>query len=222
MEKHWTLSNINIYSILCPTKLRNYNQDFGNRYAKEDVIYFEHKEDRNVYLVSGGKVKLINYDSKGNEIVRQILIKGELFGENLLLGELERNEFAVACDENTSICKVDITTLRELMRTNENFSTAVYKFIGLKFKKIERRLDLLVGKDVTTRIASYVMDLYRENGTLSFDTYLTQKDMAALLATSRESVAKVLSQLKTDGVINYSRSNIAIVELDKLQEMAGE
>lgn len=216
MEKYWALSNINVYSILCPPKVRDFAKQNGNQYGKGDIIYTQHKMDKKVYLVSNGKVKLVNYDAEGNEIVKQILTKGEVFGESVILGQTERNEYAVSCSNKTSICSMSLVNMRELMRDNERFSTAIYKFIGLRFKKIERRLELLLGKDVTARIASFIFDLHEEAGEKTFTHPFSQKDIAVLLATSRESVAKVMNKMKEQNIIDYTRNTIEIKDLNAL------
>ena len=220
MEKFWSLADINVYKILCPPKLDGYEKEVGKKYSKEDVIYFEKNKDYNVYLVSGGKVKLINYDENGNEIVRQIITKGGLFGENLILGNAERNEYAVACDNNTAVCSMNLETMKDLMRDNEKFSTAVYKLIGLKIRKIERRLDLLVGKDVKSRVACYLHDRYEEEGTTTFPNHLSQKELASLLAATRESINKTYKEFREQGIVNVSRKSIEILDPVSLKKLS--
>jgi len=222
MEKYWVMSNIDVYKILCPKKTRKYHKTYGKRYSKEDVIYFENDIDRNVYLVSGGKVRLINYDENGNEILRQIVKKGELFGENLLLGESTRDEYAIACSNKTAVCDVNITIMQKLMRENERFSTTVYQYLGFKIKKMTRRLELLIGKDVSTRITAFIYDMYEECDEVNIYNALTQKEIACLLATSRESVARVFNDLKEKGIIEYDRKTIYIKDLQTLRQLSGK
>ena len=45
--------------------------------------------------------------------------------------------------------------MHDLMRDNQTFSFKVYKFIGFKFKKLERRLQLLMFKDTNLKEISY-------------------------------------------------------------------
>lgn len=221
MEKYWIMSNIDVYKILCPRKSKKYEKSYGKIYGKEDVIYFESNPGRNVYLVSGGKVKLINYDEYGNEVVRQIIKKGELFGENILLGESVRDEFAVACGNKTRICDVNVEILQKLMRENKDFSTTIYKCIAFRIKKMSRRLELLIGKDARTRIIAFIYDMYKECDEVNVCNKLTQKEIACLLATSRESVARVFNDLKEKGTIEYDRKKIYIKDLQTLRKMAG-
>lgn len=221
MADHWILSNINLYKILCPPKLKDYDKELGNCFAKEDIIYAHDQKDYNVYLVSKGKVKIVNYDEAGNEIVRQILVKGEVFGEHVVLDEEKRTEYAVAHSNNTRVCAMNLNRMRHLMRENERFEVTIYKLIGWKLKKIQRRLDLLVGKDVVGRICSFIYDLYLENNQeIRFELPFTHADIAKLLAMSRESVSKIFSQLKTKGILDYTRKQIQLKDIEQLTELA--
>lgn len=222
MSDIWTLTNINLYDILCPPKLKGYVDENAIEVHKGDVIYSEHYGESKVYLVSKGKVKIVTYDNHGNETVKLILSKGELFGEKHILGEVKSHEFAIACDNPTEVCAINIGEMRKLMRKNERFESSIYKFIGLRLKKIERRLELLVGKDVETRIISFIHDLYEDSDSPTVHNYLSHSDISKLLGTSRESVTKVFNHLKKDGIIDYTRKEITVKKPEKLCAMAGE
>src|SRR5210317_2110166 len=163
MSEIWSLSNINLYEILCPPKLKGYVDENAIEVHKGEIIYSEHYGESKVYLVSKGKVKIVTYDTQGHETIKQILSKGELFGEKHILGDVKSNEFAIACNNPTEVCAINIGDMKKLMRKNERFESSIYKFIGLRLKKIERRLELLVGKDVETRIISFIHNLYEDS-----------------------------------------------------------
>ena len=222
MPEIWSLSNINLYEILCPPKLKGYVDENAIEVHKGEVIYSEHYGESKVYLVSKGKVKIVTYDNHGNETVKLILSKGELFGEKHILGDVKSNEFAIACDNPTEVCAINITKMKELMRKNERFESSIYKFIGLGLKKIERRLELLIGKDVETRIISFIYDMYADNQSPTIINHLSQHDIAKLLGTSRESVTKMFNKLKKDNIIEYSRKEIIVLDLQRLTELSGD
>ncbi len=220
MKSHWVLSNIDLYKILCPHKLDGYSKIHGNTFSKQDIIYSENQHDNNVYLVSKGKVKIVNYDKDGNELVRHILVKGELFGEKIVLSENSRDEYAVACSNGTQVCAMKLPTMQELMRVNHRFETRIYKLISMKLRKVERRLELLVGKDVETRIISFINDLYLENKRVHIPNHLSHQDIAKLLATSRESVTKTFNRLKHEKIIDYNRKEIIVANAKRLMELS--
>lgn len=222
MSNVWSLTNINLYEILCPTKLKGYVDENAIELSKGQIIYSQNHVDNKVYLVSKGKVKIVTYDKSGNEAVKLILAKGELFGEKSILGEIKSNEFAIACNSPTEVCAINVSKMRELMRNNQRFELRIYKLIGLRLKKIERRLELLIGKDVESRIVSFIQDLYIDSETPVIANYLSQSDISNLLGTSRESVTKVFNSLKKDNIIDYTRKEITIIDPQKLSELSGD
>jgi len=215
------MPNVNIYELLYPFRTEKYKKGRGEKYSKEEVIYYKNEHDRNIYLVSSGKVKLVNYDKNGNEYIQYFAIKGELFGEFLLLEKTVHYEFAIACDSNTIVYKVSINKLNKLMINNYNLSLILHKCIAVRIRKINRRVELLTGLDVTTRVIAFLYDMYLECNSLKVNNSLTQKEIASLLATSRESVARVFNYLKSNGVIEYDRKKLTIKNPKLLKEMSG-
>lgn len=222
MNNIWALSNINLYEILCPPKLKGYVDENAIEFGKDQIIYSHHQIENKVYLVSKGKVKIVTYDKEGNEVVKLILSKGEIFGEKIILGDIKSNEYAIACNNPTEVCAVNISKMKELMRDNKQFEVRIYKIIGLRLQKIERRLELLIGKDVETRIISFIHDLYSDSETPDIANHLSQNDISKLLGTSRESVVKVFNRLKKDNIIDYTRKKIIVKDPQKLNELSGD
>ena len=164
-------------------------------------------------------MKIGYYGEGGEEIVKAILTRGELFGEKAILGDNVRDEFAQSIDNNTSICPIGVQTMYELMRDNQTFSFKVYKFIGFKFKKLERRLQLLLFKDTKTRLKEFLDELCNEYGydcPKTGDHVIkhpyTQKDIASLIGTSRPTLNILLNELKDEKYIDFRRREIRIIK----------
>ena len=123
MKSLWFFDDVNLFNLLCPHKFKAYKaaHDF-DAYRKKDYIYFEEDSANKVYLIEKGKVKIGYYNEDGDEVVKAILSRGELFGETAILGENKREEFAQSIDNATSICPVGVDTMHELMRNNKTFS----------------------------------------------------------------------------------------------------
>ncbi len=187
----------------------------------QKVIIFILKKDAStkVYLIEKGKVKLGYYSEDGNEQVKAILCKGELFGEKAILGEEKRNEFAQSIDNNTSICPIGVSTLHDLMRDNQTFTLKIYKFISFRIQKLERRLQILLFKDAKTRLLDFLDELCddygvccEETGKLKVANPYTQKDIANLIGTSRPTLNLIMNELKEDGVINFKGKQILFLK----------
>jgi len=220
MNSIWFFDDVNLFKILCPHKFKAYkNCHSFDIYNKKDYIYFEEDSASKVYLIEKGKVKIGYYNQDGTEVVKAILTNGELFGEQAILGENIREEFAQSLDNKTSICPISVETMHDLMRDNQTFSFKIYKFIGFKFKKLERRLQLLLFKDAKTRLVEFLDELCEEYGYDCEKTGdhvikhpYTQKDIASLIGTSRPTLNILLQELRTENYIDFNRKEIRIIK----------
>lgn len=220
MQSLWFFDNVNLFKVLCPYKVKIYTNEHNFcSYKKKDYIYIEADAANKVYLIEHGKVKIGYYSEDGNEIVKAILTKGELFGEKAILGDDKRDEFAQSIDNETSICPISVDTMHDLMRDNQNFSFKVYKFIGLKFKKLERRLQLLLFKDTKTRLIEFLDELCVDfgydcdkTGDYVIKHPYTQKDIASLIGTSRPTINILLNELKEENYLDFNRKEIRILK----------
>ncbi|GAA4107115.1 Crp/Fnr family transcriptional regulator [Aquimarina addita] len=218
MGSIWFFEDSQLFKVLCPHKLKRYKKDHSfDAYKKSDYIYFEEDSANKVYLIEKGKVKIGYYSEDGQEVVKAILTRGELFGEKAILGEDRRSEFAQSVDNSTSICPIGVKTMHELMRDNQTFSLKIYKFIGMRFKRLERRLQLLLFKDTKTRLMEFMNELKDDFGyccPYSGDTIIqhpyTQRDIANLIGTSRPTLNILMNELKESNRIDFHRKEIRL------------
>lgn len=218
MNSLWFFEDVNLFNVLCPHKFKEYAKSHQfNEYKKNEFIYLEEDKSDCVYLVNSGKVKIGYVTDQGEEVVMAILSKGEIFGEKAILGEEKRDEFAQAVDKNTSICPITSSEMMNLLRKNREFSLKIYKFIGFRFKKLERRLQLLLFKDTKTRLQEFLKELGEDfgyknkvSGDLVIRHPYTQKEIATLIGTSRPTLNILLNELKDEKVIDFTRGEIIL------------
>lgn len=220
MKTLWFFEDVNLFKVLCPHKFKAYKKqhDFDS-YGKRDYIYFEEDSANKVYLIEKGKVKIGYYTEDGNEVVKAILSRGELFGEKAILGENKRDEFAQSVDNSTSICPIGVQTMHDLMRDNQTFSFKIYKLIGFKLQKLERRLQILLFKDAKTRLIEFLNELCldygydcEKTGDKVIQHPYTQKDIASLIGTSRPTLNVLLNELRGEKVLSFNRKEIRIYQ----------
>ncbi|GJM60520.1 MULTISPECIES: Crp/Fnr family transcriptional regulator [Persicobacter] len=220
----WYFEEVDLFNILCPRKSAMMGEKHSlNEYGKDEFIYLEDDPSDQIFLIASGRVKIGGYTDDGKEIVRAILGPGELFGEMGLAGELVREDFAQAMDNKTQLCKMSLDDLREMMKDNQPLNLQMIKLIGLRLRKLERRIDALVFKDARTRIVEFLLDLAEERGQkVGFETmiknHFTHKDIAKLTGTSRQTVTTILNELKEKNLINFDRRRILIRDVEQLKQ----
>jgi CRP/FNR family cyclic AMP-dependent transcriptional regulator len=168
-------------------------------------------------MINHGKVKVGYTTEDGEEIITAILVKGQIFGEKAILGEEKRNEFAQALENDTSICVIKLDVMYEMLRRNNEFSLKIYKFIGYRFRKLERRLQIMLFKDAKTRLLEFIKELGEEYGFVNAITGdkvikhpYTQKDIAALIGLSRPTLNVLINELQNENVLTFERKEIVL------------
>lgn len=217
----WYFESVNLYSILCPHKVKRMGEKHQFlTYKRDQFIYIPDDSATHIYMIVNGRVKIGHYLENGEEVLTAILTKGEIFGELAMAGEEKRRDFAQVMEEAT-ICPLTTTELKDLMLTDKELSFKILKLIGLRIMKLERKLELLVFKDARTRVIEFLKDAAAWKGKkVGFETmiqtHLTHKDIASLTGTSRQTVTTILNDLKEKNLINFNRKQILIRDLERL------
>ncbi len=219
----WYFEETDLFDVLCPRKTPNMEEmHVPDVFGKDEYIYFKDQPSRWIYLVSNGRVKIGTYSSDGKEIVKAILTKGEVFGELALAGEETRNDFAQAMDSGTRVCAMTIPDLQDLMKDDQALSLKIFKIMGFRLRKMERRIEALVFKDARTRIIDFLKEMAEEKGQkVGYETmiknHFTHKDIASLTGTSRQTVTTVMNELRDENLITFDRRRILIRDLEQLK-----
>ncbi|MFH6984087.1 Crp/Fnr family transcriptional regulator [Marinoscillum sp. 108] len=221
-SKLWYFEDVDLFEILCPAKTPSMEEKHSpNVFKKDEFIYFPDQPSLNIYMIASGRIKIGSYTEEGKEIVKAILTKGEVFGELALAGEDRRSDFAQAMDDDTRVCPMTIEDLKELMKDSQELSLKIFKILGFRLRKMERRIESLVFKDARSRIVDFLKEMAEEKGQkvgfeMMIKNHLTHKDIASLTGTSRQTVTTVMNELREENVINFDRRRILIRDMARL------
>lgn len=219
MNQYWLFENINLFTLLCPHKYKEYvNTHSFLQYKKDDFIYLEGDKGKKFFLISKGKVKIGFWDDTGEEIITAYLKKGEIFGESIILNNTTREEFAQAAENNTELCSVTLSEAEALMRGNKEFSINIYKFISYKFRKIERRYQIMLFRNTRTRAIEFIKEMKEEkhncsqliNGEILLHNPYSQKEIAKLIGTSRSTFNLLINDLEEEGYLVWEKGKILL------------
>ena len=170
----WTLSMSQIKQLCIITGFKKAN--------KGDVIYFSSSDLPRIYLLKKGNIKIVSVDEEGNETIKEILQKGDLFGELSLENDGDVNEYAKVLTDEVSICSFLLSDFEDLLVRNPSLALSYTKFVGLKLKRIKNNYANLVSKDARTRLISFIKDWAEREGIqegkkYTISNYLTQTDI---------------------------------------------
>jgi CRP-like cAMP-binding protein len=190
-------------------------------FEKKQYIYYPQEPSKNIFFLKEGRVKIGTYSSEGKEVIKSIVYPGQLFGELGLIGEQRRSDFAKSLNESVKVAIINIDDMRALMNADMQLNLKVMTQIGNRLRKVERRLESLIFKSARARIVDLLKDMANERGLkVGYEVLLRQffshREIAAMTGTSRQTVTKVLSDLKRSNLIHTDRKNILIRDMANL------
>jgi CRP/FNR family transcriptional regulator len=189
---------------------------------KGDYIYFEAFHHNKLYFVKEGYIRIGFIDDSGREVIREIIQKGELFGQITLEKHSLNGEFAQAYKNSVSLCAFSIEDFQKLLQKKPALALKYSKQVGSKLRHIENRLLNLLNKDVKARLINFLWQLAQKqvnpaSNTTCIPNYLTHEDIANLIGSSRQTVTTLINELATEGMITYNRNEICFPDVKKIQ-----
>lgn len=193
---------------------------------KGDYIYFEAFHHNKLYFVKEGHIRIGYIDDSGREVIKEIIQKGELFGQITLERNSLNGEFAQAYKSGVSLCAFTIDDFEKLLQKKPALALKYSKQVGAKLRQIENRLVNLLNKDVKTRLVNFLWQLAQQyapkvsNPTQCIPNYLTHEDIAHLIGSSRQTVTTLINELAEEGLIRYDRHQICFPDVNKIQNQS--
>lgn len=197
---------------------------FRRRYAAGQTLFHMGDEGGSLHLIERGRVKVAIPSPSGEEMILAMLGSGELLGELSLFDGKPRSATATAVETTETLC-LQREDFLGLLR--DRFDV-VEKILGVLAGRI-RDTDLLLADrsflDIPSRLAKKILDLgdafgIREEGQVRIGVKVTQKDLAAMIGATRESVNKQLKSLRDKGLVRMSGGAIAILNRERLARKA--
>lgn len=196
------------------------------RVRRFDFLFVPDQKSESVYLCLDGSIKVGSFNQEGKELIKAIASPGDLLGEMVLFDQERRDEYAQAAFENTLVLEMPISALRRLMQRNAEFTLAFLQYFNRRLRNTEERLAGFILKDARQRIIDFVVQIARSHGVqVGFETFVkhryTQQDIAGITGASRQTVTKVLNDLRRDNQIKFTRKSILIRDMNMLNVEAG-
>jgi CRP/FNR family transcriptional regulator len=192
---------------------------------KGEYVYFEAFHHNKLYFIKDGYIRIGYIDEEGNEVIKEIIQKGEIFGQLTLERNNLKGEFAQAYKADVSLCAFTIEDFNQLLKKRPELALKYSKQIGSKLRNIESRLVNLLNKDVKTRLINFIGQLSLDEGGeetaqgYCISNHLTHEDIAHLIGSSRQTVTTLINELAAEGLINFNRQKICFPDVKKFQKL---
>jgi CRP/FNR family transcriptional regulator len=176
-----------------------------------------------LFILFQGKVKISKTGNDGRELIVRLAKEGDIIGYRALLGEDNYFCSATAID-NVQICFIPKDSLFKLIAKSPDIAFKLMKIFAADLRKAESNSTALTQKQVRQRVAEALLllkEIYAfEADGFTLNIKLTREEFASIAGTVRETATKLLSEFKSNGLIELDNKRIKILDLIRLREMA--
>lgn len=220
-----TLATLDIFKSL-PTAALEQIAQFSKigTFKKDGAIYKSGDTIQHVHFVLDGKIMLGKKTSDDKVIIKDLVYSNKMFGENVFTKAHIRSEFATAMTES-KVLMIPIALFQKLFIANHNFAIEITKIIVERLDNLELRIKNFVFMKAKQRIAGFIHQTAQLQGIkigmeeILINHGMSHKEIAFVTDTSRQTVARVLGDLKRENIIHFSErkpNKILIRDLSKL------
>ncbi len=182
-----------------------------------DPIYLPGDPARSIYFLKKGRVRISRLSEEGKQVTLSILEPGSIFGELAILdGDTPHENIAEAL-EDTLICQADREDFERFLKNHPELSLRVTKWMGLRLRQVENKVEDLVFKSAIQRLQSLLLKLSEdyakpmEDGVL-INLPLTHQDLGELTNIARPTVTDLLKKLEKQGFLRFQKRRIVVLK----------
>jgi len=187
------------------------------------VIYAEGDSARGCYFVYSGVLKVFKTGLEGKEQIIRFAKSGDIIGFRSALSQ-EPACTSSKVIEDAIVCFIPSHTLTQLIEKNPAFSIELIKMTCKELGDANSYITDIAQKSVRERLAEVLMQLMETFGLAQDNTLqisLTREELANIVGTATESVIRLLSEFKNDGLIEIKGRKIKIVDVRALKKVGG-
>lgn len=183
-------------------------------FDKHELIYEIGDEVRTFFFLQSGFAKVGAMNPHGREVIYDVRKAGDVVGE-LCACEPARLDRAVAL-ERTDAIAVPFEEIMEVLLKNPGLMAMLIEVFCRALKEAYEQVNTLAMDDTIRRLVKVLISLAtkigRRSGTLmEIPTYLTQEEIAQMIAARRERVSTALNCLRRQGMVHYTnRGHLAL------------
>jgi CRP/FNR family transcriptional regulator, cyclic AMP receptor protein len=192
-------------------------------WKKQSHVFLQGDPLENVYFIYDGRIKVYKSDVNGKEQLVAIMKKGEMFPH---VGFFRKGDYPAYAEvlEPSTLIAVPISKFETVLIENPELCIKVFKVLGEKIVDLQNRLEEQILNNTYEQIIKLLIRLGQkygkelEDGRILLKGEFTNKDLANMIGTTRETISRTLTKMKKDELIEVDDQGNMLLDIEILME----
>lgn len=211
--------NFNLLNLFTDDNIEKWRQECPSLQSigipDKGFIYRQGYACPHVFLVSKGFVKLSYITAQGNEWTVALVKRGDIIGCLHTGSSVKPMEETAQAVGEVTLFRLEHHDFKKLISLQPDLSWQVFEAQCIRRQQAEHRLLNILAQPVENRIIDMLKELAEMFGIrcshgYALEIHLTQQELADLVGASRPVVSTILNDLRSRGILDYTRDLICV------------
>ncbi|MFD0710656.1 Crp/Fnr family transcriptional regulator [Paenibacillus sp. GCM10027626] len=191
---------------------------------KGSYLFWEGDSADKLYYIIEGRVRTTKASDNGRTLTMYLHQHGDLIGQMDPFQE-STHSFSAEMTEDGKVGVIQRKDLEVLLWQHGDLAVEFMKWMGLMHRLTQTKFRDLMMFGKTGALCSLLIRLSNsygithENGNIHIDLKVNNTEMADMIGATRESVNRMLSDLKKDEVVEFENGHIVIKNVQYLRDV---
>jgi CRP/FNR family transcriptional regulator, cyclic AMP receptor protein len=195
----------------------------AKEWKKQSHVFLQGDPLENVYFIYDGKIKVYKSDINGREQIVAIIKKGEMFPH---VGFFRKGDYPAYAEvlEPSTLIAIPISKFENVLIENPELCIKVFRVLGEKIVDLQDRLEEQILNNTYEQIIKLLIRLGQKHGKelndgrILLKAEFTNKDMANMIGTTRETISRTLTRMKKEELIEVGPDGDMLLDIETLME----
>ncbi len=191
-------------------------------YQVNEQVINRQSDSCDLYFIVDGRARVVNYSLSGREVTFDDREGGTYFGELAAIDGEPRSANVVALEE-TVVASLSQTDFHDLLNTYPIVAVRILKNLAKIVRISTDRIMDLTTLGANNRVHAELLRLAKpgmmDDNTAKISPIPIHGDIASRVSTTRETVARVLSDLTREGILQRDQDTLIILNVDALTDI---
>jgi len=206
-----------VFAALPPAKRECLIRDASVRsYRKGEVITHLGDDWPYLFIIAEGSVSALKKSLEGRSLVVATFVRGDIFWGLAFFHQDMPMPVALEAVEPTTIHLWSGERIHPLFKEEGRMSWELARLMILRMARASQILEEMAFQPVASRLAKLIMETSQKGRQDAISRSLTLDEMAARIGSTREVVCRFLHRFADDGIIDITRTEYRITDLERL------
>lgn len=190
-------------------------------FKKNEYIAISGMKCNGIGIILSGTATLSKESIVGNRVIIDLLKPSSMFGETSKFSGYDKWPATIIAQENTTVMFIAaerfMGNCHKVCNSHKTLIMNMLEILANKALMLNRKVEYLTIKSLRGKICAFILENYKKKKNTTFNIPMNRADLADFLNVSRPALSREMGRMQEEGIIDYYRATIKILDLKALE-----